>query len=326
MNVEELDDSSQSPGHVLVVDDEPFIRNAFKLYLETHGFKVSSAAGGEEALEIFRDETSLVDLILLDLVLPGFQGLELLRQFKVERSLVEVIIATGCGSMNSAIEALRLGAFDYITKPIVDFDRDLLTVVQKGLASREHKLEQLASVRDQAGGESLSESGRFYSNMESLAASLLDSTTRESALAVVESFFEQHFATLGGVVSEHSTESMSFRDGWGIFKGGVEEGFAPPDATEVDFWRPLLRSTSRWEQISPAVLQPAALRAEAANEEPLEVLRIPLEPTTETSGQSTSLFIFRVRREDAPPPPARTALLALVVNAALSTSVVSLPV
>ncbi len=263
--MENSGDSSQFPGHVLVVDDEPFIRDAFKLDLETHGFKVSGAAGGEEALEIFRDETNL-DVILLDLVLPGFHGLELLRQFKSKRSLVEVIIATGCGSMNSAIEALRLGAFDYVTKPIVDFDRDLLTVVQKAITSRRHKLDQISSVKDQADGDTLSESARFYSDMESMAASLLDCTTRESALAIVESFFEQHFATVGGVVAEHSADSMSLRHGWGIVSDRAEEEFAPPDATETDFWRPVLRSTSRWEQISPAVLFPGALRAEAANE------------------------------------------------------------
>jgi hypothetical protein len=147
--------------------------------------------------------------------------------------------------------------------------------------------------------------------MESLAASLSHSTTRESAWEVVESFFEQHFRATGGVVSEHSAESMSFSDGWGIFSEGIEAGFAPPDTTEVDFWRPLLRSTSRWEAISPSVLLPPALRA-GAGEEFLEVLRIPLEPAREASDQSTSLFVFRARLENAPPPPAQTALLGRV--------------
>ncbi len=321
---EELGNPSQSPGHVLVVDDEPFIRNAFKLYLETHGFKVSSAPGGEQAFEIFRDETRPVDLILLDLVLPGFQGLELLRQFKAERSLVEVIIATGCGSMNSAIEALRLGAFDYITKPIVDFDRDLLTVVEKALADRRHKLDQIAAVRNQVEGDSPSESGRFYSNMESLAASLSHSTSRESALAAVEGFFEEHFRATGGVVFDHSAESMSFRDGWGTFRSGVGEEVTPPDAAEVAFWRPLLRSTSKWEEISAAALLTASLGG--GDEAPLEVLRIPLEPAREASGESTSLFVFREPLGDAPLPPPQTALLALVVKSALSRSMAGVPV
>lgn len=324
MKVEEIENSNRSPRHVLVVDDEAFIRNAFKLYLETHGFLVSSAAGGEQALEVFRDETRPVDLILLDLVMPGFQGLELLRQFKAEHSLVEVIIATGCGSMNSAIEALRLGAFDYITKPIVDFDRDLLTVVEKALANRQHKLDQISAVRDEAREES--SAGRFYINMESLAASLAHSTTRESALGIVESFFEQHFATTGGVVSEHSSESMSFHNGWGAFSDAEEEGFVPPETTEIGFWRPLLRSTSRWEEIGPEVSLPPALRVGAGKDEPLEVLRIPLEPATAANGRSTSLFVFRVRCENAPPPPPQTALLALVVNAALSRSTASVAV
>ncbi len=323
---EESGDSSHFPGHVLIVEDEQFIRNAFKLYLETHGFKVTCAAGGEEALEIFRDETSLIDVILLDLVLPGYQGLELLRQFKAERSLVEVIIATGCGSMNSAIEALRLGAFDYVTKPIVDFDRDLLAVVQKAITHRERRLDQVSLVKDRADIDALRESVQFYGNLESLAASLLDSTTRESALDIIESFLEQHFASVGGVVSEHSADSMSFCHGWGIASDWIEEEFAPPDASEVDFWRPILRSTAQWEQISPKVLGSGALRSEAANEEPLEILRIPLDGAPEAGGQSRSLFIFRTRDEDAQPRPAGTALLALIVNTALSRTMVSLSV
>lgn len=320
MNAHEPD-SNQSPRHVLVVDDEPFVRNAFKLYLETHGFTVSSAAGGDRALEIFSDRKHPVDLILLDLVLPGFQGLELLRQFKAESSLVEVIIATGCGNMNSAIEALRLGAFDYITKPIVDFDRDLLSVVKKALANRQRRVDQISSVRDQVHEESPTAFRRFYSNMESLAASLAHSTRRESALNMIESFFEQHFGATGGIVSEHSSGSMTFRDGWGTFEGGIDEGFSLPDASEVGFWRPLLRSTSSWERID---VLPPAFRVPDGEEGPLEVLRIPLEPAREASEQSTSLFIFRVHREGAPPPPAQTALLALVVRTVLSRSMAGL--
>ncbi|MBI4583657.1 MAG: response regulator [Planctomycetes bacterium] len=132
------DPKRQDPprGRILIVDDEAFIRNAFRLYFETIGFQTLVAEGGESALAFFRDPATAIEVILLDLVMPGMHGLELLKVFKKERPDVEVIIATGCGSLSSAIEAMRHGAFDYITKPIVNFDEELLKVVEEALLHR----------------------------------------------------------------------------------------------------------------------------------------------------------------------------------------------
>ena len=118
------------PPHILLVDDEAFIRDALELYFESNGFEVSAAASGGEALNIFARQGDDIDLVLLDLVMPGMHGLEVLRELKRADPAVQVIIATGCNSMDNAFEALRLGAIDYITKPILDFEEDLLKTVR----------------------------------------------------------------------------------------------------------------------------------------------------------------------------------------------------
>ena len=123
-------------GRVLVVDDEVFIQNAFRLYLETVGYDVSVADGGDQALKQFDAPDADIDVVLLDLVMPGWNGLDLLKIFKKSRPDVMVIIATGCGSISSAIEAMQNGAFDYVTKPIVNFEEELLTVIEAAILQR----------------------------------------------------------------------------------------------------------------------------------------------------------------------------------------------
>jgi DNA-binding response OmpR family regulator len=128
--------TQETAPHILVVDDEHFIRDAMQLYFESNGFRVTTAQSGEEALAVFGRTTEPIDIAILDLIMPGTHGIDLLKTLKAENPDVGVIIATGCGSMNNAIEALRYGACDYITKPIVDFDEDLLRAVQKALHAR----------------------------------------------------------------------------------------------------------------------------------------------------------------------------------------------
>lgn len=127
-------DGRQGQPHILLVDDEAFIRDALELYFESNGFEVSTACDGNSALKIFSEQAGSIDLVLLDLVMPGMHGLDVLRDMKKTDPAAQVIIATGCNSMDNAFEALRLGAIDYITKPILDFEADLLKTVEAVLA------------------------------------------------------------------------------------------------------------------------------------------------------------------------------------------------
>jgi DNA-binding response OmpR family regulator len=99
---------------VLIVDDEPNIREVVGLYLRRDGHDVVSAADGEEALEVFRE--SEPDLVVLDLMLPKISGLEVCRRMREDRR-VPLIMLTARGEEEERIVGLSLGADDYVVKP-----------------------------------------------------------------------------------------------------------------------------------------------------------------------------------------------------------------
>jgi DNA-binding NtrC family response regulator len=110
----------ESPGkpRVLVIDDEDIVRDSVSTYLEDSGFVVFQAKDGREGLERFQEMTP--DVVLLDLRMPRMDGLEVLEAISGELDQVPVIVVTGAGVLQDAVAALRLGAFDFVTKPIVD--------------------------------------------------------------------------------------------------------------------------------------------------------------------------------------------------------------
>ncbi len=117
---------------ILIVDDEEKIRRILALLLRGRKHHVTEAASGEEALEIAPDLQP--DLVLLDIQMSGIDGLETLRQLRSRQPTVDVIMITAFGSIRSAVEAMRSGAHDYITKP---FDNEeLLLLVDRALEMR----------------------------------------------------------------------------------------------------------------------------------------------------------------------------------------------
>jgi DNA-binding response OmpR family regulator len=103
-----------SLAKILVVDDEPNIREVVGLYLRRDGHEVVSATDGEEALEVFRE--SEPDLVVLDLMLPKMSGLEVCRRMRADRS-VPLIMLTARGEEEERIVGLSVGADDYVVKP-----------------------------------------------------------------------------------------------------------------------------------------------------------------------------------------------------------------
>jgi len=98
---------------VLLVDDEQEYAGALAQRLEARNLQVKTAASGPEALTQLDD----VDVVLLDMVMPGQDGIETLQEIKQRKPLVEVILLTGHGTLESAVKALELGAFYYLMKP-----------------------------------------------------------------------------------------------------------------------------------------------------------------------------------------------------------------
>ena len=122
--------------HVLIVDDEVNIRRVLAAMLKREGYEVTTAADGEQALGVLNKTP--VHVVVTDLVMPRLGGMELLRRVSADFPDVPVIVITAHGSVDSAVAALKAGAFDYITKP---FEQDdLKKVIAK--AARAHDLER----------------------------------------------------------------------------------------------------------------------------------------------------------------------------------------
>ncbi len=115
----------QNAKSILVVDDEVEMRTLLKDILEEHGYAVTFAQEGKEALEQLSSNEALV--VLTDLRMKGIQGMELLHEVVQQFPRCNVIIMVAFGTVETAVEAMKQGAFDYLTKPIKT-DELLLTV------------------------------------------------------------------------------------------------------------------------------------------------------------------------------------------------------
>ena len=102
---------------ILIVDDEPNVRLMLETTLSSVGYQVTEAADGHAALERLDGSGADYDLILLDLLMPRMDGMELVRQLRVRGNLIPVVILTAHGSIPEAVEAMKLGAIDFLTKP-----------------------------------------------------------------------------------------------------------------------------------------------------------------------------------------------------------------
>jgi two-component system NtrC family response regulator len=101
---------------VLVVEDEAPLRELLQTELARSGYKVHVAVGGEEGLTRYREET--YNVVLLDVRMPDADGVEVLRQMRAESNIPEIIMFTGHGNIETAVECIKLGAYDYLTKPV----------------------------------------------------------------------------------------------------------------------------------------------------------------------------------------------------------------
>ncbi|MBD3307354.1 response regulator [candidate division KSB3 bacterium] len=144
------------PTTVLCIDDEEMIRLSIADYLEDSGYQVHTAENGKAGLQMFREQSPAI--VLVDLRMPEVDGLEVLATVRDESPEIPVIVVSGTGLIQDVVEALHLGAWDYITKPIEDMAILELAVEQcleKSRIMREnreykHQLERLVQERTEA--------------------------------------------------------------------------------------------------------------------------------------------------------------------------------
>jgi DNA-binding NtrC family response regulator len=130
--------------NLLLVDDEvPFVATMTKR-LTKRDLKVTSAYSGDEALNKLQEEPAL-EVVILDVKMPGMDGIETLKMIKQQAPLVEVIMLTGHATVESAIDGMKLGAFDYLMKPC-DLDHLLTKVNEAARKKRQHE-EKIVAAR-----------------------------------------------------------------------------------------------------------------------------------------------------------------------------------
>ena len=133
-----------SGAKILVVDDELIVRKSLGGWLERDGHKVDTAASGEEALE--KCGTTKYDILLLDIKMEGMSGLEVLKKVKENDPDVSVVMITAYGSIPSAIEAMKSGAYEYLLKP---FDPDELMVLIEKIMHHQAERRETQFLREQ---------------------------------------------------------------------------------------------------------------------------------------------------------------------------------
>ena len=221
--------------NILVVDDEVNIRGALVTMLEKKGHQVRGVATAEEGLEHM--ETTPAELVITDLRMPGIGGMEFLRRLKDTWPDTEVVVMTAYGSIDTAVEAMRLGAYDYLTKPI---DRDRFPIVvdkaleRHVLATENKQLRDRLETRtrfDQMVGES-EPLQRVYNLVEMVAASdvtvLLTGETGTGKELVARAIHQKSpranspFITVNcGALPENLFESELFGYEKGAFTGAM---------------------------------------------------------------------------------------------------------
>jgi two-component system nitrogen regulation response regulator NtrX len=142
-------------SRILVVDDEAEIRRSVRMILEYEGYEVLEASSGPEGVALAERETP--DLVFLDIKMPGMDGLDALQRIKAGNEAMPVVIISGHGTVSTAVEATKAGAFDFIEKPLTT-ERVLVTIRnaldRTRLADENRSLKRAVEIRHQTVGES----------------------------------------------------------------------------------------------------------------------------------------------------------------------------
>jgi DNA-binding NtrC family response regulator len=196
---------------ILIVDDEPNVRLVFRTALESTGYRIVEATDGEEALSTL--ETSSPDLVILDLQMPRLNGMATLRQIREMEIEIPVVIVTAHGRVPDAVEAMRLGAIDFLSKPLTP---DELRKVVSEVIDRHAPGRAISGPRE-AETEIITKEARFYDNMTRAKRALNRRSFAEADVYLKQAIgLEPHSAdahNLKGVLHELRNEhDASYRE------------------------------------------------------------------------------------------------------------------
>jgi DNA-binding NtrC family response regulator len=233
-----MDDAAVStlPGTILVVDDDPELRKALERTLERAGHTVHTASDAERALALVAEQPP--DLVVTDLMLPSMDGIELLRKVKELNATTEVLLITAHASVERAVEAMRLGAYDFVEKPIQR--EKLLRTVVKALEKQSLAAENLrlrAQLEEREGSERLVGTSRRIVEIKRLIAQVASTdvpvlitgesgTGKEVAADMIHALSPRRKGPLVKIscaaIPEHLLESELFGYERGAFSGAIQ--------------------------------------------------------------------------------------------------------
>ena len=179
---------------ILLIDDEPDILRVLAMSLRADGYEVVTAANGEDGLIAFAEQAP--DIVLVDIKMPGLDGIDVLQQIKAQEALSEVIIITGHGDVDNAVEALKYGASDFINKPVRD---ETLAIALKRAADklvirrrlRDHTLELEAKV--EAATRALKRQAQFQAKLIRSSTDGIVATDRDLRIVIFNPGAEKIF-------------------------------------------------------------------------------------------------------------------------------------
>ena len=163
-----------SGATILVVDDDPAVRQALEINLGKAGFEVRLARAGEEALDLLREAPA--DVVLTDLMMPGMTGLEVLETVRHKWPDTQVVLMTGHGTVERAVEAMRMGAHDFIIKPVSR--AELVAILQRALREKSlmERVEHLeAAAKERFGFEKMIGSTQVMQDLYEQVAAVAES-------------------------------------------------------------------------------------------------------------------------------------------------------
>jgi DNA-binding response OmpR family regulator len=196
-------------GSILVIDDEENLRHTIGRVMRQAGYEVTTAGDGREALQLVYggfETASPFDVVFLDIRLPGMDGMQILKEIRQRDTQLPVILLTAYGSLKTAVEALRLGATDYLLKPLdpeVLVARTRMLLEEQVVERRRRELrEQIAALQDELHAL---ETGR---TQEAGAAS----DSRASFTSTVGFSPEERFLKRGALILDLQARRATFRD------------------------------------------------------------------------------------------------------------------